>query len=532
MNKIGPGQNFIDPRQNSVGQTFNLSEYGLAPEGQQQPIDTILSQAVPLFPIDSLKDAKQAWATLAYTTVKQCFKKEYGKITIDKSRVEEIINFWQENPNPPAGFENVPSWTLVRTQTLSVLKVVKADMDNVTAEDIVGMTQYGKGDSLVEILMRASTKIPYSDFTVNGYQMLESMSASWPGPIGPHEAILASLLTPHRQWALPSCAFDALINEETCNNPAALARIFLRLLESEPMTPVAIGVENNLLLPNLKIIPPRPDGDQGGYTIISPSGTAVNISDICGMSSDEYRNLLAPIWGPLNLTFDNHEYDIDHIDAEDDKLFVGEWIIDSILPELQNAFAHEGIEVHPYTATEPENGTLWLKYPIHNLTDALFANMMQYLYMDDKMFAKKRELHQAYYDAAANPAQNLYTATNEPRDYTISTEGLRGLRDRVLRLRAAGQNRHLAAIWTWEGGRPSAHRENLYLDALAEVPIDGPDPDSYYIIGDRNYTNEEGQSTFLAVRKVRGKEDRWDFIEVTEPNVAEPLHYKKINIEP
>lgn len=505
MNKIGPGQNFIDPRQNSVGQTFNLSEYGLAPEGQQQPIDTILSQAVPLFPIDSLKDAKQAWATLAYTTVKQCFKKEYGKITIDKSRVEEIINFWQENPNPPAGFENVPSWTLVRTQTLSVLKVVKADMDNVTAEDIVGMTQYGKGDSLVEILMRASTKIPYSDFTVNGYQMLESMSSPGEGLIKPHEAILASLLTPHRQWALPTCPIDALINQETCNNPAALAKIFLQLLESQPGVLISCGLGNWFSFINQQIVASGHADNRTNYIIIIPELNRANLADIYDITPD---------------------VDINNLTNEQKR---------SIIADIQAMFEAEGITVQPCIVGGPRLGPLQLQYPIHNLTDVLFANMMQHLCAQGEMCDNTRTLHENYYGAVGGAPERLYTAPIARNDadfdafnYELSIADLQNLQDAARRLQATDPNRHLAAICTAEGGVNGSHVQNLYLDTLAEVP----NPNPYYIIGDRNYTDDEGKSSLLAVRRVAWDNNRWEFIEVTEPNVAEPLHFKTIDFEP
>jgi hypothetical protein len=62
------------------------------------------------------------------------------------------------------------------------------------------------------------------------------MSQSRKPPLKSEEAILASLFAPQRQWSLPTCTIESLINEEIRNHPERLIQIYMQMLNSDQFT--------------------------------------------------------------------------------------------------------------------------------------------------------------------------------------------------------------------------------------------------------------------------------------------------------
>ncbi|MDR1457758.1 MAG: hypothetical protein LBI47_02845, partial [Puniceicoccales bacterium] len=77
-----------------------------------------------------------------------------------------------------------------------------------------------------------------ADITVgqHGRSILDTISKGRETPLNPGEAILASLFTPHRQFSLPTCTINSLLNEEIRNHLERLIEIYVQMLRDSQIT--------------------------------------------------------------------------------------------------------------------------------------------------------------------------------------------------------------------------------------------------------------------------------------------------------
>lgn len=154
------------------------------------------------------------WEKLAYTTAVDCLNED---CTINQGKVMAIIEGWkginvEEIGEKDLALARLPGVRLVRNQILAVLHALT----------IVGE------DSLQAVLLKTPMELPMPNY---GGEVLSFMAKDSGKALKPRVAILASLLTPHRQMSLPTCSINALINAETFNHPERLATVYSKLLQ-------------------------------------------------------------------------------------------------------------------------------------------------------------------------------------------------------------------------------------------------------------------------------------------------------------
>jgi hypothetical protein len=118
-------------------------------------------------------------------------------------------------PIKNAPYCNIPGMELIRDQVSRVLDKIST-FSKIGDESTQTLAQVLDGSAT----MHASAS--------NGQKILDKMKQLTGGPadMSISYAILQSLFTLHRQIGLPTCNMDAIIINETLNNPARLARIF------------------------------------------------------------------------------------------------------------------------------------------------------------------------------------------------------------------------------------------------------------------------------------------------------------------
>lgn len=462
--------------------------------------------------VENVKSANKAWRAVAKATAKGCFDSA-GKV--DVTKVDEVIRFWEatndEHSQEFKVVQHLPSWQLVRDQTLAVLGALvppKKDENPPTGPN--------NPTALAAVLEAAPACAACSPV---GSEILVIMGCD-----NPQEAILASLLTPHRQMALPTCSLDSLVNSETFNHPERLAEVYSHLLTTKANEPVNVGtrsmtVRSQEIQNSSGPKEPTLSGADPGYVLVTPNQSDSNRKYIFGLMTVEKQDGTT-----------------------------------TVVASARNALAVEGIGIEG-------DGTYRLRYPIRDLTDLFFADLMQNIYEKCDADEAYINVRSDYFGVAGNMFFNegskaVNGGSEEIKDGggaeyfrteggKFSYEEFEKLKEQARLLCENGLRKCVATVFTQTGASdvsnppfdpdpPNAHLENLDPDLLSK--FDGSSTISYpYIIGDRNYLNGDGEACYLAITKVNGSEDKgktlFTFAEVTYNENKPIIEPKKFDIQ-
>ncbi|MDR0595514.1 MAG: hypothetical protein LBF94_02350 [Puniceicoccales bacterium] len=280
------------------------------------PLQASIQKAIELDPseVSEFLRSRRVGQAIAISMASFCFD-ELGKINPERVAVlklalEDKGSFFYQ---PPCS--TVPGIKLTRIQAARVL---------------------GNGE-LFSVLNDASD-LESNDY---GRQVLSLMSPGGQPPLKLNMAVLASLLSPHRQTGLPTCTIHSIINADIHNNPAIPARMMIQGLTT--------GVTNT---PSGYILhfPPIKDGCVAVDLSRGPESEAKKILDqnkvdvqaACGIMRDKGNGkvlLLRPF------------------DAND-VLFAAYF--------QASLFGNKGLKGHD----DSDRGTMLMRHGIENLTEA------------------------------------------------------------------------------------------------------------------------------------------------------------------
>jgi hypothetical protein len=158
-------------------------------------------------------EARGIWQTIANEMAVDCCD---GDGNVDVERLRRWKEFLGNAENFRKGpFRFIPHTELMRSQ---MHRVCECLLDN----------QNGARDQL-----NAAKGITVGE---NGQDILKNISLGRQQSLCPGEAILASLLTPHRQLGLPTCTIHSLINAEIRNHPERLIKMYIQMLRDGQFT--------------------------------------------------------------------------------------------------------------------------------------------------------------------------------------------------------------------------------------------------------------------------------------------------------
>ncbi|MDR1528301.1 MAG: hypothetical protein LBS22_01800, partial [Puniceicoccales bacterium] len=161
----------------------------------------------------TLGEARGIWQTIANEVAVDCFGED-GEIDVVKlRRWMEFLGDAENFRTEPYRF--IPHAELMRSQMHRVCECLWTNKN-------------GSRDRL-----DAANGIPVGE---HGQSILATMSNGREPPLRPAEVIVASLFTPHRQEALPTCAICSLINAEIRNHPERLIKMYTQMLSSDQFT--------------------------------------------------------------------------------------------------------------------------------------------------------------------------------------------------------------------------------------------------------------------------------------------------------
>jgi hypothetical protein len=160
-----------------------------------------------------ISGCKSLLEAVAVKIAKSCFLADG---TIDSAAVSAIVGLLTSAANYLRR-NHLPILTVLVEQNLAVLRVLLDD--------------YGTSSGLAAVLLEAArdTRVGESGLAILKFMRKNDGAGS---EFGLHVAILASLLTVHRQMHLPTCALDSLISEVTIMRPCEMAVNYLKLLRS------------------------------------------------------------------------------------------------------------------------------------------------------------------------------------------------------------------------------------------------------------------------------------------------------------
>ncbi|MDR1413720.1 MAG: hypothetical protein LBI56_02150 [Puniceicoccales bacterium] len=280
----------------------------------------------------SLIGVKKLWGAVAAYLATSCFDWR-GNISIANCNAlksffesEELSGF----PITSEPYCKIPAMEMIRDQVLTVLGKI----------DHVKPIGNGKNQSLKQVLNDAATMTALASGQKIFDQMAQiSNTSQTPSPSSSSSttssnivikarnkigrAILQSLFTPHRQIGLPTCNMDAIIVNETLNNPARLARIFRDILTQSSDAKINLASNQQITLQNVS----------NGFIDVRPNKPEDEYNQTYLLKSDE----------------DAKDIRIDYIEGD-------------------NNTDDDGIK------------NVGLKIPINDLNDALLANLMQNVY--------------------------------------------------------------------------------------------------------------------------------------------------------
>ncbi len=467
---------------------FRLLNDSPLPEGT--PVSrAIMTQICAICPSDvdsmpkNIKEVKTLWSSVASCFANVCFDRN-RQVNLESCEMlkDFIVQHCSGTPITQKPFCYIPGMELIRDQVLSVLGKIETPLPCGN-----GYTQ-----SLASIL-RDIEKFDLNKFSVAGKQIIEHIAHvdQMRSISDAVHVILQSFFTPHRQISLPTCNMDAIIINETFNNPARLARIFKDILCSNPEVQINLASQNTI-------------------TIQSPT------EDCClEVRPKEPENE------------DNQKYLLFKEEEEE-------------IGEEEEMRTLEGISL----IRNDKEETIGLKIPINDLNDVLLANLMQNVYGGDQGivvtegFIRSRELYFGIpgncgfmrEPIKCNPQKTEWRecilqneeVENIPVHY-FSLEAMRTLIIQAQQLKE--QNLNIISTFfsqpnsevdpankiegQFDLDKINGHVENLYLDSV--IDIQNMKIDDFRIIGDRNWIVEDGEPVYLGIHKLN---DQFVFTEM------------------
>ncbi|MDR0715615.1 MAG: hypothetical protein LBF25_02490 [Puniceicoccales bacterium] len=164
-----------------------------------------IREIISLNPLGENKflNSRRVWQAMAVPMASFCFdesgKVDLKRVAVLRSALVDQGSFFYQEP-----CSNVPGIELICIQAARVL---------------------GNGD-LFSVLDDASDLEP----SAYGRQVLSVMSLEGQPPLKLNVAVLASLLSPHRQAGLPTCTINSIMNADIHNDPAIPARMMIQML--------------------------------------------------------------------------------------------------------------------------------------------------------------------------------------------------------------------------------------------------------------------------------------------------------------
>jgi hypothetical protein len=309
---------------------------------------------------------------------------------------------------------------------------------------------------------------------LNGQFILATMSQGREPPLTPGEAILASLLSPHRQSSTPTCAINSLINAEILDHPERLVPMYAQMLS----------------------------GDQFAF----PSGYAVQQQPIV----DGFITVNLENGGPKG----RGKVFEDIVSGEPNKIAqrMGKW---------HNA----GIR---YAGLNNEAEKYKLGLPVHNMNDMLFAHLFQASNFGNSEIDGDSVFGTMLIYAGREDAQVFSNR--------ISVDGPNFLEGIGTLKRHAGDQKHYLGHHymrvTTEPSSGSGHAENIDIDALLTLDPNKMENGKAYAIGDRNWDGGSMSRDIprLAVRKMDGTPPTFEFGTLWSGSHFEKCNISKINV--
>jgi hypothetical protein len=413
----------------------------------------------------TLPASKNAWQSIANEVARCCFNED---MKVDVEKVLELRLAIQTAKLDQEPLSKLPSADLMVDQTLSIL------------DDLL----YEKSD-LREVLDSESGLNPNEQ----GKDLLRIMSQGKDPQLKPAEAILASLFPPHRQYSLPTCTIDSLINAETLNIPARLAVMYAWTLDSD-----TIPLPGGYLI-HQQSLEIESDGTKGKVTIDLTNGGKGR--DDVFKKFEKIDAAIAKIDAAIaekNAAIAKSEQGTrrdDLIKQKNDFESKKQKIIE-ILEEQRHL---EGIEYDP---SDPYK----LSLQIQNLTDALFANLFQETFGKESVNSKDR--HGYGIDLIWN-------------GIPLEMETPGGIFSPIISLDADGRKgfdlvKAYAQFWKEKGckcmgistttpgaGEHSSHSENVYTYKFSGIGLYAMKSGDNHPIGDRNWANKGGECVPLRI---------------------------------
>ncbi|MDR1457634.1 MAG: hypothetical protein LBI47_02170 [Puniceicoccales bacterium] len=380
------------------------------------------------------KGARRIWQATANKVAADCFDED-GKVDVVKLRT--WMNFLENVENlKKEPFRSVPHAEFMCSQMHRVCECLLNNQN--AARD----------------LLDAAAGITVGRY---GRSLLAAMSNGMESPLKSSEAILASLLAPHRQWSLPTCTINSLINAEIQNHPERLIPMYMHMLDSDQFT-----------FPSGYALQLQPMVD--GYTTIDLKNGGYGRNDI--------------------------------FESVSRHAVIAEW-------------RKEGIE---YVKSADEAEKYKLKMPVHNMNDVLFAHFFQVSgfgnnnidfdtnYGTMLIYAGHKKFTRTFSAKIQVDGSNFLAVIAELK---AQAEAQRQLKHRYMRVSTkeiievpAGEYSHLY------------HSENIDIDALLDLDPNNMETGKAYPIGDRNWGNWKNMSQDiprLVVRKKGGTPPTFEF---------------------
>jgi hypothetical protein len=262
-----------------------------------------------------------------------------GNAAFDTGRATDAYNFWNGLGTPlRAPYDCVPGIELLQKQMVTVLSQLQA-----------------RG-SLLTGIINGVTTVP----TSYGQSIIDAMGITLNNtPQAIQQAVIHSMLTPHRQIALPTCNMDSIIAKESLEHPENLAEIYHGILTSNHPGAVEFPEHRGTYLPLQMIIAATP---------ASPV-TRIAVRPITPRNWDNVNYFLGPAcranWGTYEIT------------------------------EYLTAGNCDGFD-----------------YPVHDMNDVFFAMFMQEVYRGATASTAFIDSRNFYYGTPGNDGLNPGNALN------------------------------------------------------------------------------------------------------------------------
>ncbi|MDR1457528.1 MAG: hypothetical protein LBI47_01605 [Puniceicoccales bacterium] len=380
-----------------------------------------------------LSEARGIWQTIANEVAVDCFDAD-GHVDVEKLR--RWMTFLGNAENfKKAPLRFIPHAEFMRSQMYTVCESLR---DN----------RNGARDRL-----DAAAGITVG---THGQSILDTMSKGRQTPLRPAEAILASLFTPHRQWSLPTCTMNSLINEEIRNHLERLIAMYEQMLASGQLTFPSGHTVWQQIIANGFITADLRNGGRGRAAVFE---------DITGGDSTKRTQQIA------------------------------KW-------------RQEGIE---YIESPDETEKYKLRMPVHNMNDVLFTHFL----LASNFGNSKMGFDENYRTMLVYAGIWQHRKTYSPAIPVGGSKFLTGmakLKEQAKAQQKLGHSYMRVATTGTIFGR-YGHAENIDINALVALDPHTMEIGKAYSIGDRNWSDWDMSRDIprLAVRKTNGTPPTFEF---------------------